>query len=152
MAISVLFVCMGNICRSPLAEAALRQECARVGHAMIIDSAGTHGWHAGQAPDDRAQAVAHRNGAPIDHLRARQVRTSDFRDFDHIIALDNENLVNLRAIEPSDASAALSLLLDPVEGRAGQDVDDPYYGADEAFEKTWADVIAGARALVAKLS
>lgn len=150
MAISVLFVCMGNICRSPLAEAALRQECARVGAAMIVDSAGTHDWHTGQPPDDRAQAVAARNGAPIDHLRARPVRTADFRNFDHIIALDNENLINLKAIQPSDGSATLSLLMDFVEGRAGHDVDDPYYGTDEAFDQTWADAVAGAKAFVAK--
>lgn len=150
MAISVLFVCMGNICRSPLAEAALRQECARVGIGMIIDSAGTHDWHTGRPPDERAQTVAVRNGAPIDYLRARAVRAADFRDFDHIIALDNENLTNLKAIQPSDGSATLSLLLDFVEGRAGQDVDDPYYGTDEAFDQTWADAVAGAKAFVAK--
>ncbi len=152
MAISVLFVCMGNICRSPLAEAALRRECARMGINMVIDSAGTHDWHTGRPPDERAQAVAARNDAPIDHLRARPVRTSDFRDFDHIIALDRDNLTNLKAIQPSDGSARIALLLDFVEGRAGQNVDDPYYGNDEAFEQTWADVVAGAKALTAKFS
>lgn len=150
MAISVLFVCMGNICRSPLAEAALRKECARAGIGMIIDSAGTHDWHNGQPPDERARAVASRNGAAIDHLRARPVRTADFRDFDYVIALDKENLAQLKAIQPSDGSATVLLLLDLVAGRAGQDVDDPYYGADEAFEQTWADAVAGAKALIAK--
>lgn len=152
MAISVLFVCMGNICRSPLAEAALRQRCEQVGKAMIIDSAGTHDWHAGRPPDDRAQAVAADNGAPISHLRARAVRTSDFRDFDHIIALDKDNLTHLQAMEPSDGSAVLHLFLDLVEGRAGEDVADPYYESDEAFVRTWTDAVAGAKALIDSLS
>ncbi len=151
MAISVLFVCMGNICRSPLAEAALRQECARVGKSLIVDSAGTHDWHAGQPPDERAQAVGKKNGAPLDHLRARALRTADFRDFDHIIALDNENMANLLAKQPADGSAQLSLLLDHVEGREGEDVADPYYEADTAFDETWDDVLAAAKALVIKL-
>lgn len=152
MAISVLFVCMGNICRSPLAEAALRQQCALSGRGMIIDSAGTHDWHTGQPPDERAQAVAAKNGAPIDHLRARPVRTADFRNFDHIIALDNDNLASLKAIEPADGVAKLSLLLDYVDGRAGEGVIDPYYAGDEAFDVTWADAIAGAKAFIARLS
>ncbi len=151
MAISVLFVCMGNICRSPLAEAALRLECARVGKALIVDSAGTHDWHAGQPPDERAQAVGEKNGAPLDHLRARAVRTSDFRDFDHIIALDNDNMAHLLSKQPADGSAQLTLLLDHVEGRAGEDVVDPYYETDAAFDQTWDDVSAAAKTLVHKL-
>ncbi|MEP3226006.1 MAG: low molecular weight protein-tyrosine-phosphatase [Parasphingorhabdus sp.] len=151
MAISVLFVCMGNICRSPLAEAALRQECGRIGKNVIVDSAATHDWHNGQPADDRAQAVALRNGAPIDHLRARAVRTSDFRDFDHIIALDNDNLSHLKSMEPSDGTAVLSLFLNHLDGRTGEDVADPYYETDDAFDTTWADVAAGAKALAARL-
>ena len=152
MAISVLFVCKGNICRSPMAEGALRQECERAGKVMVIDSAGTEDWHTGKAPDERAQAVARRNGAPIDHLCARQVKSADFYEFDHIIALDQDNLGNLQAIEPSDGTAKLSLFLDLVEGRAGQGVVDPYYETDEAFEQTWTDVVAGAKAIVATLA
>ncbi|QTD57704.1 low molecular weight phosphotyrosine protein phosphatase [Parasphingorhabdus cellanae] len=143
---------MGNICRSPLAEAALRQQSALSGLSLIIDSAGTHDWHTGQPPDDRAQTVAAKNGAPIDHLRARPVRTADFRDFDHIIALDGDNLRNLQAMEPVDGSATLSLLLDHVEGRAGENVADPYYKDDQAFDVTWADAVAGAKALIKSLS
>ncbi|SIN82892.1 protein-tyrosine phosphatase [Parasphingorhabdus marina DSM 22363] len=151
MTVSVLFVCLGNICRSPLAEVALREVCARSGVAMIVDSAGTADWHAGRPPDDRTVAVAARNGVEASHLRARQVRVSDFRDFDHIIALDNQNLSDLQALRPKDASAELSLLLDHVKGRSGQDVDDPYYGDDSAFDRTWQEVMAAAENLVARL-
>lgn len=144
---SVLFVCLGNICRSPLAEAALRVEAARRGLDVTVDSAGTGGWHAGEAPDRRAQAVARRNGVDISGLRARQVTAADFRRFDRIVALDPQNLGDLRRIRPADATADLSLLLDHVWGRAGQAVADPYQGEDAAFDTTWADVTAGARGL-----
>lgn len=152
MTISVLFVCLGNICRSPLAEAALRQECAQAGVPCIVDSAGTADWHAGNAPDDRTVAVAARNGVEAGHLRARQVRTADFRDFDHIIALDQQNLLDLQKVQPKDATARLTLLLDHVEGETGQDVADPYYGNDASFDETWQQVTAAAQTLVRKFS
>ncbi|ASK87224.1 low molecular weight protein-tyrosine-phosphatase [Sphingorhabdus sp. SMR4y] len=142
---SILFVCLGNICRSPLAEAALRQECMDSTLNIIVDSAGTGDWHAGQPPDERAQAVAAQNGVDIGHLRARQVKASDFRDFDHIIALDNQNLRDLKALRPAMAVSQLSLLFDHVAGRAGEDVADPYYGAARDFEQTWAEVSEAAR-------
>ncbi|MEH6701950.1 low molecular weight protein-tyrosine-phosphatase [Parasphingorhabdus sp.] len=147
MSHSVLFVCLGNICRSPLAEAALRQECAAAGLNVIIDSAGTGDWHVGHAPDERAQAVASRNGVDIGHLRARQVTTSDFHDFDHIIALDNQNLRDLVAMRPAHAVVNLSLLFDHVAGRAGEDVADPYYGAEDGFDQTWAEVTEAAKTI-----
>lgn len=147
MSKSVLFVCLGNICRSPLAEAALRHECSGAEISVIIDSAGTGEWHVGQPPDERAQAAAARNGVDIGHLRARQVTASDFRDFNHIIALDNQNLRDLEAIRPVMAKAELSLLFDHVAGRAGEDVTDPYYGGDEGFDQTWAEVTAAAKTI-----
>jgi protein-tyrosine phosphatase len=149
---SVLFVCLGNICRSPLAEAALRAEAERLGLDVAVDSAGTGDWHVGHPPDPRAIAVASRNGVDIAHLRARQVEADDFHRFDHVIALDHENLRNLRALRPAGGKAALSLLLDHVEGRAGEAVADPYYGGDDHFDETWRDVTAGARALAALLA
>ncbi|ATW04390.1 low molecular weight protein-tyrosine-phosphatase [Sphingorhabdus sp. YGSMI21] len=145
MSQSVLFVCLGNICRSPLAEAALRQECLRLEPNIIVDSAGTGDWHVGQPPDERAQAVAAQNGVDIGHLRARQVKVSDFRDFDYIIALDNQNLRDLEALRPARAVSQLSLLFDHVAGRAGEDVADPYYGSERDFEQTWAEVTEAAR-------
>ena len=149
---SVLFVCLGNICRSPLAEAALRAEAKRSGLNLDVDSAGTGDWHVGQPPDPRAIAVAERNGVDIGHLRARQVSADDFRRFDHVVALDSENLANLRRMNPPDGTAELSLLLDHVEGRAGQPVADPYYGEDSHFDETWRDVTDGARGLARKIA
>lgn len=147
---SVLFVCLGNICRSPLAEAAFREEALRLKLDVIADSAGTGGWHIGAPPDPRAQAVALKNGVDISALRGRQVKPADFRRFTHLVAMDHENLANLRRLAPPDATAELSLLLDHVEGRAGQAVADPYFGEDDGFDVTWADVTAGARALAAE--
>lgn len=147
----VLFVCLGNICRSPLAEAAFRQEAARVGLDAEADSAGTGNWHAGEAPDRRAIAAAGRNGVDISRLRARQVRPGDFELFDHVIALDGDNLADLEAIRPAGSRATLSLLLDHVPGREGQPVADPYYGDDSHFDITWRDVTDGARALAGAL-
>ena len=144
----VLFVCLGNICRSPLAEGALRAEAARLNLDLTVDSAGTGNWHAGEPPDERAQRTALRNGDDISGLRARQVRGEDFHRFTHLIALDHDNLANLRRLAPSDATARLSLLLDHVPGREGQAVADPWFGDEAGFDATWADVSAGARALV----
>jgi protein-tyrosine phosphatase len=151
MTISVLFVCLGNICRSPLAEAALRAEVERLDFDVEVDSAGTGDWHAGHPPDPRALAVARRNGADIGHLRARRVEPDDFHRFDHIVALDRENLAALRTIRPDGARARLSLLLDHVPGREGQAVADPYHGDDSHFDRTWSEVTEGVGALAKRL-
>lgn len=148
---SFLFVCLGNICRSPLAEAAFVAAAERAGVAVVADSAGTGGWHAGDPPDRRSQAVARRYGVDISGQRARLVRRADFREFDHILALDPQNLRDLHAIAPADASARIALLMDPVPGRAGQGVRDPYYGGEADFDEVWGDVSAAADALVAML-
>ena len=152
MTTRVLFVCLGNICRSPLAEAAFRREAARHGLDVEIDSAGTGDWHIGYPPDPRAAEVAGRNGVDISDLRARQVTAEDFRNFDHIVALDSNNLRDLVALRPADAKARLSLLLDHVEGRAGDAVADPYYGDSGHFDAAWADVTAGVAGLARKIA
>ena len=149
--ISILFVCLGNICRSPLAEAAFRQEIARRGLTMRVDSAGTGGWHAGHPPDPRAQLVARRKGVEIGGYRARQVVAADFRRFSHIFALDRSNLADLQALRPRDATAQLGLLLDHVAGREGQSVVDPYYGDEAGFLVTWGEVSLAAAGLVRAL-
>ncbi len=148
---SILFVCLGNICRSPLAEAALREEARRLRLDMVVDSAGTGNWHAGEPPDPRAIAVAAKNGVDIRGLRARQVTRADFTRFDRIVALDHDNLKDLRRVAPTDATAELSLLLDHVPGREGQGVTDPWFGDDAGFDVTWAEVTAAARGLAGQL-
>jgi protein-tyrosine phosphatase len=149
---AILFVCLGNICRSPLAEAAFRAEAARAGLEIKIDSAGTGNWHVGEPPDRRAQATALRYGIDISRYRARQVEAEDFRRFTHIVALDRKNLTALTSMRPPDASAELSLLLDHVAGREGEAVADPYWGDETHFEATWADVTAGARGLLLRIA
>ena len=148
---SVLFVCLGNICRSPLAEAALRAEAEKAGVDIVVDSAGTGDWHVGDAPDPRAQAVARRHGIDISLYRGRQAKPADFHRFTHIFALDAENLKNLRRIRPSDGTAELRLLMGMVPGREGTGVVDPYFGEDAGFDLTWDDVTRAAKAIVAKL-
>jgi len=145
---AVLFVCLGNICRSPLAEGAFRAAALRAGLDVHVDSAGTADWHHGKAPDPRAIRTAARHGVDISGLRARQVVAEDFHRFTHVFALDHDNLAGLRARVPAGAPTAPGLFLDLVEGRAGQPVADPYYGDEAGFEQTWADVTAGADALV----
>ncbi len=151
MTTSVLFVCLGNICRSPLAEAALRAEAEKAGLPVEVDSAGTGDWHVDCPPDKRAQAVALRHGIDISTYRGRQVTPEDFHRFDHIFALDAENLKNLRRIRPSDGTADLCLLMDLIPGREGTSVTDPYFGEDEGFDETWSDVTRAAKALVEQL-
>lgn len=148
---AVLFVCMGNICRSPLAEAALRAEADARGVRVTVDSAGTGPWHVGEPPDRRALSEAARHGIDISHQRARQVGREDFDRFDLIVAMDSANLDHLARIRPKDARAQLVLLLDHVEGREGQGVIDPYYGGSEGFRRAWADVRAAAAGILNRL-
>lgn len=148
---AVLFVCLGNICRSPLAEAAFRLEAERLGLVVEVDSAGTGDWHRGEPPDRRAQAAARRNGVDIGGYRARQVKAEDFARYTHIVAMDADNLANLERMRPAGARAELSLMLEHA-GRAGEAVEDPYYGGDDGFDVTWADVSAAARGLAERLA
>ena len=152
MSISILFVCLGNICRSPLAEGAFRAEADQLGLDAEVDSAGTGGWHQGGPPDRRAIAAAKRGGVDISGQRARKVIRADFDRFDHIVALDAENLADLERLRPAGSRARLSLLLDHVPGREGQGVADPYYGGDSHFDTTWRDVTAAARTLAHRLA
>ena len=148
---AVLFVCLGNICRSPLAEAAFRAEAARAGLKVTVDSAGTADYHVGEPPDPRAVRTAARFGIDISGYRGRQASAHDFTRFSHILALDHSNLANLRRIAPAGHGARLSLLLDYVPGREGQAVADPWYGDEDGFLVTWEEVSTAARHLAAEL-
>ena len=126
----VLFVCMGNICRSPTAEGVMRGLVADAGltDRIEIDSAGTGGWHAGAPPDGRSVAAAARRGIRLTGA-ARQVTRADFEDFDLLVAMDRENLADLSAIAPPGTGHKIRLLLGE-----GRDVPDPYYGGPHGFE------------------
>ncbi|MGX7926239.1 low molecular weight protein-tyrosine-phosphatase [Tsuneonella sp. HG094] len=149
---AVLFVCLGNICRSPLAEAAFRAEAERVGLEVEVDSAGTGDWHVGDPPDPRAQATAMVAGIDISDYRARQVVEDDFFRYDHIFAMDAKNLANLNAMAPTGATAEVTLLLNEVKGREGTNIRDPYLDRENIFAYTWDVVAEAAKALAERLA
>lgn len=148
---SVLFVCLGNICRSPLAEAAFRAAAEEAGLEVHADSAGTAAYHVGQPPDPRSIDTAMSNGIDIRHYRGRQLVREDFSRFTHILAMDHQNLRNIEALRPQGAGTHVSLLMDMVPGREGAAIADPYYGGEENFTDTWDDAWMAALALVEHL-
>ncbi len=133
--ISVLFVCMGNICRSPSAEGFFQQHVMRAGleDTILVDSAGTHGYHIGSPPDPRAVAEAQRHGIHIGTLRARKVTDQDFSRFQHIVAMDHNNLKLLQDAQNPGTPAQLSLMMSFSERKTPREVPDPYYGSQEDF-------------------
>lgn len=130
---SVLFVCMGNICRSPSAEAVFRNKAKLQGLSLIIDSAGTVGAHAREKPDHRAQKVGVERGYDFDGIKARKVTVQDFEDFDLILAMDNANLDDLKKIAPPHLQYKAMLFLDFAENFEETEVPDPYYGGANGF-------------------
>jgi len=149
----VLFVCMGNICRSPTAEAVLRDFAQReAGVALEVDSAGTHGYHTGDAPDERSIAAARRRGFDLGTLRARVVETADFERFDLVLAMDVAVLERLRELAPGQRADRVQLFLDFAPGLGRRDVPDPYYGGAAGFEEVLDLVEVGARGLLAALA
>ena len=149
---AIPFVCLGNICRSPLAEGAFRRRAAEAGLCIDADSAGTADYHVGSPPDRRAVAQAASVGIDISGYRGRQIEIRDFVRFTHILALDHSNLSDIRRKASPDATARIGLLMDVVEGREGAAVADPYYGGEENFRDTWEDVDMAAKALVEKFA
>lgn len=149
----LLFVCSGNICRSPLAEAAFVALAQAEGHAerFQVDSAGTHGWHAGEPADPRAIEVGARRGVPVTS-RARAVRPSDFREFDLILAMDRGHLSELRRRCPPEARDKVRLMRSYDLAGAPPDVPDPYYGELSDFEEVYDIVATCARRLLDELT
>ncbi|HEY1773452.1 MAG TPA: low molecular weight protein-tyrosine-phosphatase [Gammaproteobacteria bacterium] len=148
--IRVLFVCMGNICRSPTAEGVFRKLHQELAPELDIhmDSAGTHAYHIGDPPDPRSQAAALERGVDISSMRGRQVTAQDFHDFDYVIAMDSDNLRRLQALRPKGSHAELSLLLEYAPKAGLLDVPDPYYGGPGGFERVLNLVEVGSRGLL----
>ncbi len=130
---SVLFVCMGNICRSPSAEAVFRNKAQAQGLSLRIDSAGTVGAHVKEKPDHRAQKMGVERGYSFEGIKARKVLTQDFEDFDLILAMDNANLEDLLKIAPEHLQSKAMLFLDFAENHEENEVPDPYYGGANGF-------------------
>jgi len=148
----VLFVCMGNICRSPTAEGVFRHFVNEAGLDKLItaDSAGTHAYHIGEPPDRRATAAAERRGVSLSEIRARRVSDSDFEDFDYVIAMDEENRMRLLEQAPEEHQGKVQLFLNFIEG-SETEVPDPYYGGAAGFERVLDLVEEASRGLLETL-
>lgn len=134
--VNVLFVCLGNICRSPMAQGAFERCVLEAGLESLVgaDSAGTHAFHVGSSPDKRAIATALKRKIDIAHQRARRVKVQDFRDFDYVIAMDRDNYGTLRYACPAGRQHALHMFLDFSPELRKKEVPDPYYGGDSGFD------------------
>ena len=151
--IKVLFVCLGNICRSPLAEGAFRRHVSECGERdrYVIDSAGTSAYHVGEQPDPRSITTARKNGVDISQQRARQFIESDFQEFDYIVAMDQSNYANIERVKRGIGKAEVSLMLDELDSPR-RDVPDPYYGGDRGFDEVWQMVDAATKKLHQRIS
>jgi len=150
----LLVVCLGNICRSPMAEGALRFRIAEAGleHLVEVDSAGTGDWHVGEPPDRRAIATAARHGVDISMLRARQLQAADYHRFDWLLCADRSNLRDVRARAPAGGRGGIALLREWAGQGEGAVIADPYTGGPAQFEEVWRQVDAAARAIVERIA
>lgn len=148
----VLFVCLGNICRSPTAEGVLRRRLEERGLAgrVEVDSCGIGAWHVGKAPDPRAMEAATRRGVDLSALRARQLADGDFARFDYLLAMDHDNLTAIEARRPAECEAHVGLFL-AFAGHRGRAVPDPYFGGESGFEEVLDLIEAAAGGLIAEL-
>ncbi|PLP56832.1 low molecular weight phosphotyrosine protein phosphatase [Mesorhizobium loti] len=149
---SILFVCLGNICRSPLAEGVFRDVLTTRGleHRFRLDSAGTGGWHAGSAPDPRSIEIAARHGIDIAGQKARKVSPDDFSRFDLIFGMDRSNVADLKATAPQEARDRIHLFLE-FAGERGREVPDPYYGGSEGFASIYRMIREASEAIATRL-
>ena len=149
----VLFVCLGNICRSPTAEGVFQHAVDEAGlrGQIHVDPCGVGDWHVGKAPDERAQLAAKRRGVDISHLRGRQLSASDFLAFDYVLAMDHANLQAMRALKPAESRAHVGLFL-AFAGTPDAEVPDPYYGGDEGFESVLNMIETASAGLIAELT
>jgi protein-tyrosine phosphatase len=149
----LLFVCLGNICRSPMAEGVFRRVAEEEGvlHLFAIDSAGMGHWHIGQAPDQRAQAAARARGIDISNQSARQVTRSDFAAFDLLIAMDGANFADLSQLAPKEARHKVRRFLDYAPHVGTKDVPDPFFGGSEGFDQALDLIEEASRGLLADL-
>jgi len=152
--VKVLFVCMGNICRSPTAHGVFRHLVRQAGLETLIeiDSAGTHGYHVGAPPDDRAQETARGRGVDIGDLRARRAEVEDFLNYDYILAMDQDNYRGLARICPRGMKDKLMLFMDFAPELRRREVPDPYYGGQQGFEQVFDMVEAAAQGLLDEIS
>jgi protein-tyrosine phosphatase len=148
----VLFVCLGNICRSPTAEGVLRHQLREAGLADRVEvaSAGTGDWHVGKPPDKRTQLAARLRGYDLSGQRAQQASAADFSRYDLILAMDHSNLGNLKRLQPANAKAELDLFLRRYDG-AVEEVPDPYYGGEQGFERVLDLIERACKGLVIEL-
>lgn len=152
--VKVLFVCMGNICRSPMAEGAFRQilESAGLTEQIYVDSAGTHSYHVGAPPDARGQATAQRRGIDLRGLRARKVTEMDLAEFDYVLAMDQDNFADLLELSPNtELRRRIHLFLDFAPGLPEREVPDPYYGGPTGFERVMNLVEEAGRGLLTQI-
>jgi len=151
--VRVLFVCMGNICRSPTAQGVFRKLLQQEGleEVVVADSAGTHAYHSGEPPDRRAQEAALRRGIDLSDLRARRVELADFTDFEYVVAMDQDNFEDLAKICPRGAERKLLLLMDFAPHLQTREVPDPYYGGESGFERVFDMVEAASQGLLLEI-
>ncbi|MGD2139309.1 MAG: low molecular weight protein-tyrosine-phosphatase [Burkholderiales bacterium] len=151
--IRVLFVCTGNICRSPSAEGVFRHlvESENLGDLVLIDSAGTHGYHVGEQPDRRSVLTAARRGYDLSQLRARQLSGTDFSEFDYLLAMDRGHQMILESDAPREHRHKIAMFLDFSRNYTGQEVPDPYYGGGQGFERVLDLIEDGAAGLLAEI-
>lgn len=148
----VLMVCLGNICRSPMADGLMRKKVQEHGLDVVVDSAGTGDWHVGDPPDSRMIETAKRNGVPIDDLRGRQFKVADFDEFDRIVVMDKSNFANVTKLARDEKDVQkVELFLNLTHPGKDLEVPDPYFGGDEGFQDVFDMLDAGTDVLLKEL-